>query len=94
MSEAYASGGAIRYDGAAAARGAANWLSLAAAPAFAIMALLAGTGALGGSQAEMLCSTAQNGSVLSGMVPMYLLMSAFHSGPWLRLVFNRRDGAV
>jgi hypothetical protein len=92
MSEAYAGRGAIRYDGAAAARGAADWLSLAAAPAFAIMALLAGTNALGGGQAEMLCSTAQTGSVLSGMVPMYLLMSAFHSAPWLRLISGHRGG--
>ena len=25
-------------------------------------------------------------SPLSGMVPMYLLMSAFHSAPWLKLI--------
>ncbi len=66
--------------------GAADWLSLAAAPAFAIMALL--SGAYGG-QPDMLC-TGQDGSPLSGMVPMYLLMSAFHSAPWLRLASSRR----
>jgi hypothetical protein len=27
------------------------------------------------------------------MVPMYLLMSAFHSAPWLKLVTGRRNGA-
>jgi hypothetical protein len=27
--------------------------------------------------------------VLAGMVPMYLLMSAFHLAPWLKL-FSRR----
>jgi hypothetical protein len=40
--------------------GAADWLSLAAAPTFAFMAL------------------------------MYLLMSAFHLGRWLRLISSRR----
>jgi hypothetical protein len=30
---------------------------------------------------------------LSGMVPMYLLMSAFHLAPWLKLIFARRAGA-
>jgi hypothetical protein len=65
-------------------------LSLAAAPTFAIMALL--TGALGGGAAEMLCSAA-HASPLSGMVPMYLLMSAFHSAPWLKLLCSRRGGA-
>ena len=29
----------------------------------------------------------------SGMVPMYLLMSAFHSAPLLRLVSSRRSSA-
>jgi hypothetical protein len=27
--------------------------------------------------------------MLGGMVPMYALMSAFHSPPWLRLIFGR-----
>jgi hypothetical protein len=61
----------------------ASWLALAAAPTFATMALL--TGALGGGPAEMTCS-AGHASLLSGMVPMYVLMSAFHSGPWLKLM--------
>jgi hypothetical protein len=94
MSEAYARGracGAIGHEsGNAAALGAAGWLSLAAAPTFAIMALL--TGVLGGGPPDMLCSAAQDASPLSGMVPMYLLMSAFHSAPWLKLVFTRRNG--
>ena len=67
----------------AAALGAADWLCLAAAPTFAIMALL--TGALGGGSPDMLCSAAQDASPLSGMAPMYVLMSAFHSAPWLNL---------
>jgi predicted lipase len=74
-------------EGGATALGIARWLSLAAAPTFAIMALL--TGVLGGGPMDMLCS-AGHGSPLAGMVPMYLLMAAFHSATWLRLVANRR----
>ncbi len=66
-------------------------LSLAAAPTFAIMALL--TGIQDGGMSGMLCSAAHDASPLSGMVPMYLLMSAFHSAPWLKLVAGRRSGA-
>ena len=65
--------------------GAADWLGLAAAPTFAIMALL--TGVLGGGKTAMICGEP---SVLGGMLPMYLLMTAFHSAPWLKLVANRR----
>jgi hypothetical protein len=67
--------------GGRAALGMANWLHLAAAPAFAFMALL--TGLSGG---DMLCGAA---SPLGGMAPMYLLMSAFHLPPWLRLMAGR-----
>ena len=82
---------AIRHDsGNAAAHGAADWLCLAAAPTFAIMALL--TGVLGGGAPDMLCSAAQDASPLSGMVPMYVLMSAFHAAPWLKLISSRRSG--
>jgi hypothetical protein len=70
--------------------GAADWLSLAAAPTFAVMALL--TEIFGGGTMDMLCSTAHGASLLSGMVPMYLLMSAFHLGPWLKLIFRLRSG--
>ena len=66
------------------------WLGLAAAPTFAIMALLAG---VGGGPADVLCSAAHGSSPLSGMVPMYLLMAAFHSPPWLKLISNRQGGA-
>jgi len=61
----------------------AHALALAAAPTFAIMALL--TGILGSGPAEMLCSAGPM-SALGGMVPMYLLMSAFHTAPWLKLL--------
>ena len=60
-----------------------RWLSLAAAPTFAIMALL--TAFPGGGAPDVLCSAA-GASPLGGMIPMYLLMSAFHSAPWLRLI--------
>jgi hypothetical protein len=95
MSEAYRSGcagGAIRSESwHAGALRAADWLGLAAAPTFAIMTLL--TAVLGGGQPEILCSTAEHSSPLSGMVPMYLLMSAFHSPPWLELISSRQNGA-
>ena len=94
MSEVYSGGsdgGAVRCASRnTAAPNAADWLCLAAAPTFAIMALLASP--LGGHPA-MLCSAAQDASPLSGMVPMYLLMSAFHLTPWLKLVSKRRSGA-
>jgi hypothetical protein len=60
---------------------AANWLALAASPTFAIMALLTSVG----GPAEILCSAA-HASPLSGMIAMYLLMSAFHAAPWLKLI--------
>lgn len=65
--------------------GLADWLCLAAAPTFMIMALLT---AAYGSQ-DMMCMSGSGASVLSGMVPMYLLMAAFHLAPWLRLVGTR-----
>jgi hypothetical protein len=73
--------------GAAIARVTADWLGLAAAPAFATMALT--TAALGGG-AEPMCSAPGHGVLMSGMVPMYLLMSAVHVGPWLRLISGQR----
>jgi hypothetical protein len=62
--------------------GAADCLSLAAAPTFAVMALLE---AIGGGPVSPICAA----SPLSGMVPMYLLMCAFHLAPWLRLCARR-----
>ena len=66
---------------------AAGFLYLAAAPTFAIMALLMAV--LGGGSPAALCGA----SPLSGIVPMYLLMSAFHLAPWLKLISHRRNGA-
>jgi hypothetical protein len=71
--------------------GAADWLCLAAAPTFALMALLAAV--TGGSPQDMICSAAPAALPLNGMVAMYLLMSAFHSAPWLKLISRRRDDA-
>ena len=67
-----------------------GWLSLAAAPTFAIMALV--TGIPDGGMPGMVCSAAHDASPLTGMVPMYLLMSAFHSAPWLKLISSRQGG--
>ncbi len=76
----------------AAALGAADWLGLAAAPSFAIVALL--TGVLGGGPPAELCSAAPGASPLGGMAPMYALMSAFHAAPWLKLISVRRGKHV
>jgi hypothetical protein len=72
----------------AAAPGAAGWLGLAATPTFAVMALLA---SMSDNGMDMMCADAHGMSLLGGMVPMYVLMSAFHSAPWLKLIFRRRD---
>jgi hypothetical protein len=78
-----------RSDHAAAPGGwLGGWLGLAAAPTFAAMALLT---AVSGGDADMMCGAAHGVSALSwpalgGMAPMYALMSAFHSGPWVKLM--------
>jgi hypothetical protein len=75
-------------DQAAVASRLSEWLALAATPTFAGMAALT---AVFGGPSELPCGAAQ-GSLLGGMVPMYLSMSAFHSGAWLRFM-NRRPRA-
>jgi hypothetical protein len=67
---------------------AADWLSLAASPTFAVMALL--TAGFGGGAMERFCSAGP--FPLGGMVIMYGLMSLFHSPSWLRLIASRRAG--
>jgi hypothetical protein len=84
------SAGACAESGNNARLGATDWLSLVAAPTFAIMAAL--TGLRDSGPMDVLCS--QSTSPLAGMVPMYLLMSAFHSAPWLKLISSRRNGAA
>ena len=76
--------------GGDAAPGLARWLGLAAAPTFVLMALW--TGFFSG-QPDMLCMAMQGSSPMSGMTVMYLLMSAFHATPWLKLISSRRSGA-
>jgi hypothetical protein len=77
-------------EGHSAVTSAAEWLSLAAAPTFAIMALM--TRIHGGGMPELLCWAMHGTSPLTGMASMYLLMSAFHLTPWLRLIPRWRRG--
>jgi hypothetical protein len=63
---------------------ASDWLSLTAAPTFALMAVATGVPDSGAHQ--MSCSSATHIAPLAGMAPMYALMSAFHLAPWLRVI--------
>ena len=65
----------------------AGWLSLAATPTFAVMAALTAVSPDGAMGA--LCGNGHS-FAMGGMVPMYLLMSAFHSAAWLKLISERR----
>ena len=67
-----------------------RWLGLAAAPTFALMALWT---AFFTGQPDMLCMAMQGSSPVSGMTVMYLLMSAFHAAPWLKLI-SRSDEVI
>ena len=69
----------------AAPLGIADWLCLAAAPTFAVMALLT---CIHTGDGVMSCLGA-DASLLTGMPLMYLLMSAFHLAPWLRVISGR-----
>ncbi|MET2825766.1 hypothetical protein [Mesorhizobium shangrilense] len=83
-------GGVIPENTKTATLGIADWLCLAAAPTFALMALL--TCVLGGST-SMMCMPEISplaGLPLTGMPAMYLLMSAFHLAPWLRVISGRQ----
>jgi hypothetical protein len=66
-------------------------LRLAAAPVFAIMALVTQIHRDG---APGMCASTQEAWPLSGMVSMYLLMSIFHSPPWLGLISDRNQFAL
>ena len=72
---------------AAPALRAADWLCLAAAPTFASMAFATGTA--DGAPTDVFCAAVQQASPLHGMALMYLLMSAFHSQPWLGMLSRR-----
>ncbi len=78
------------HGGTFAARSATGWLTLGAAPTFAVMAALSCL--TGGGAHDMLCAAAARQPALSGMAPMYGLMSAFHAAPWLKLLARRRGG--
>jgi len=71
---------------------ASERLALAATPTFAVMALLASAE---GGPAAMLCGPGLGWSA-GGMATMYLLMSVFHAGPWLKRLgrgaVNHRGG--
>jgi len=80
-----------RVGSGAAAPDAAGWLSLAAAPTFAVMALWTG---LTGAPPDALCLGVRNVLPLDGMPLMYALMSIFHAVPWLRLLSSARFGSA
>src|SRR5689334_22785634 len=73
--------------GARAGLGAGDWIGLAAAPTFAAVALVSGLS--GGGAHDALCASMQTAGPVSGMTFMYLLMSVFHTAPWLRLIGRR-----
>lgn len=79
-------------SGKISALGAAQLLAFAAAPTFAIMAVA--TAIHGDAMPDMICSMSMSNdaSLLGGMVPMYVLMSIFHAGPWLKLFAHWRSG--
>ena len=70
---------------------AADWLALAAAPTFAVMAVV--TGVLEAGAHQMTCPATMAMSSLGGMVPMYVLMSGFHFTPWVKLISRWRSCA-
>ncbi len=78
--------------------GIADRLCLAASPIFAVMAVATALS----PPSDMLCMAARDGlhlggllgGLLGGMVPMYILMSALHAGPWLRLMSATRRCVV
>jgi hypothetical protein len=72
----------LRLSWRAIIRGAADGLHLAAAPAFALMALL--TAMQSGDAHGMRCMGMPDASPWSSMSLMYVLMSVFHAAPWIR----------
>ncbi len=71
-----------------ALNGAAHFLSLAAAPTFAGMALL--TCLQDVDPSVVICAAGELSSPLDGMTIMYLLMSAVHLTPWLKTIARKR----
>jgi hypothetical protein len=58
----------------------AHWLSLAAAPCLALLALQC----MASDEAGMLCGPGRDAVQFGGMATMYLAMCAFHVPAWLR----------
>ncbi len=79
-----------REDDHDTARSASDWLCLAAGPTFLIMALFTTFA----GDANMICSTADQALPIGGMTMMYLLMSVFHSAPWISLIVHHRSGSA
>jgi hypothetical protein len=79
--------GGGRAGGGVASPPLSRWLSLAAAPTFAIMGLWSARFV---DQTDMLCTGMRGSSAMSGMTLMYLLMSVFHLSPWLKWIARRR----
>jgi hypothetical protein len=75
----------------AAVLGLVDWLRLAAAPSYAFMAIFIAV--FGESPKDMLCMGMHHASPLSGMAWMYVLMSAFHAAPWLKLIAAQQSAA-
>jgi hypothetical protein len=63
----------------------ADWISLAAMPVFAVMALVT---SVGGTPDMAMASPP------GGMTAMYLLMRVFHAAPWLKRMSNRRSPSL
>lgn len=78
--------------GGEAAKDLAGWLTFAAAPTFAIVALMTALRPEGLIVTHG--STGHGGSLLGGMVFMYALMSTFHSSHWLNLIGARLSPIV
>lgn len=69
----------------------ATVLSFGAAPAFALMAVLAG---LPADAMPVTCLGGADAPFLGGMTWMYVLMSVFHLPPWLKLIAARQAANV
>jgi hypothetical protein len=67
------------------ARDASGWIGLAAAPSFAVMALIAATE----TPRMAVCAPASAMPAIDGMAWMYLLMSLSHLSPWLTIRSRR-----
>lgn len=63
----------------------AGWLGMGATPTFVVMAWMSAASPAG----MAMCSTATPGLPINDMALMYLLMSFFHLGPWLKLLSHR-----